>query len=520
VRGAVAVRRLPVVAPSFALVALASLAVLAATAWALPFLAPLALVVLAVAAARHVLLRWEVLVAGMALVILLIPIRRFTLSSSLPFELEPYRVVVALVLCAWLASLLIDPKVRLHRTFVDLPLVAFCAAALLSLVVNVDRVDMVEPVLTKKLVVFVGFFLTFYLVVSIARRLELALVLLKTLVCAGVVLGLASMYEARTGTNVFNYLPRVLPFLDVHQALETGVSTDNRGSRTRAAGSAQSPIELGAMLVMLLPLALALARATGARRWWVAVAVIAPGAVSSVSRTIVLMGVAVILTALWVRGRHTLRLWPALFLVVPLIHFAVPGTLGTLANSFFPEGGLVAQQANTAVGSGRLATLRPALDRELAPRPFLGVGFGTRVPTDEDPRVPANAPILDNQWLGVLLETGLLGLAAFAWLIGRFIRRTGRAAKHDHSARGWLLAGVTASIAAYAVGMLTFDTFSFTQVTFLFFIVLGIGAALLASPDRSLAASDGAELDEADRAGPVHAVPRRADPEAGTAGQA
>jgi polysaccharide biosynthesis protein PslJ len=241
VRGAVAVRRLPVVGPSFALAALGLMAILAAAAWALPFLAPLAFVVLAVAAARHWLLRWEVLVAGMTLVILLIPIRRFTLSSSLPFELEPYRVVVALVLCAWLASLLIDPKVRLRRTFVDLPLVAFCAAALLSLVVNVDRVDMVEPVLTKKLVSFVGFFLTFYLVVSIARRLELVLVLLKTLVGTGVVLGVASMYEARTGTNVFNYLPRVLPFLEVHQALETGVSTDNRGSRTRAAGSAQSP---------------------------------------------------------------------------------------------------------------------------------------------------------------------------------------------------------------------------------------------------------------------------------------
>ena len=528
-RGAAAsVPRPPVTVPLLFLAALSLAGVVAAVPAVLPVVAPLVLMGLAVAAARRWLLQWHGLVAVMSLVILFIPVRRFTLPSSLPFELEPYRLVVALVLCAWVASLLIDPRVRVRRTFIDVPVLAFCAAAVLSLLFNVERVDMVEPVLTKKLVAFFGFFLTFYLVASIARRLEIALVLLKTLVCGGVVLGLASTYEARTGTNLFDSLPRILPFLDVHQALEVGVSTDNRGSRTRAAASAQSPIELGAILIMLLPLAVVLARSSGARRWWLAVAVITPGAVGSVSRTIVLMGIAVLLIALWVRRRDAVKLWPALFLVVPLIHFAVPGTLGTLANSFFPEGGLVAQQTNTAVGSGRLATLGPALEKELGPRPILGVGFATRVPTNEDPRVRANAPILDNQWVGVLLETGLIGLAAFAWLIGRFIRRAGRAAKEDHSLRGWLLSGITASIAAYAVGMLTFDTFSFTQVTFLFFIVLGIGAALLASDEAPgggpagarAGRSGGDQLNEPNRAGAVHVVPRRAGTEAAAAAEA
>ena len=43
----------------------------------------------------------------------------------------------------------------------------------------------------------------------------------------------------------------------------------------------------------------------------------------------------------------------------------------------------------------------------------------------------------------------------------------------------WLFAGLAASVASFAIGMLTFDAFSFTQVTFLFWVILGLSAALL-----------------------------------------
>ena len=38
---------------------------------------------------------------------------------------------------------------------------------------------------------------------------------------------------------------------------------------------------------------------------------------------------------------------------------------------------------------------------------------------------------------------------------------------------------ITASVTAYGVAMFTFDAFSFIQVTFILFVVLGLGAALL-----------------------------------------
>jgi O-antigen ligase len=109
--------------------------------------------------------------------------------------------------------------------------------------------------------------------------------------------------------------------------------------------------------------------------------------------------------------------------------------------------------------------------------PLVGVGFGTRVFSSER----RNAPILDDQWLGTLLDTGTLGISGWLWLFIRFIRRAGRAAKRDRSREAWLPMAFAASIAAFAVGMFTYDAFSFIQVTFVMYMLLGLGIAALNS---------------------------------------
>ena len=44
------------------------------------------------------------------------------------------------------------------------------------------------------------------------------------------------------------------------------------------------------------------------------------------------------------------------------------------------------------------------------------------------------------------------------------------------------MAALAASVIAFGVGMLTFDAFAFIQVTFLFFMLLALGAAALRTP--------------------------------------
>lgn len=426
-------------------------------------------------------LSWKSLVGAILLVILFVPARRYTLPSSLPFHAEPYRVVIGFVLLAWAASLLVDPRVRLRRTRMDWPILGFVVVAIASLLANHERASSVAPVLVKQLALFAALFLLIYVIASVLPTVDLVAAMIKVLVAAGAVIAVAAILEARTGVNVFNGLDRVFPFLDVSTVYEANKATDSRGSRLRALASSQHPIELGAVLVMLMPLAFALAYSTGRRRWWVALALFAPAMFGALSRTAIPMLMAVIVVAFWLRRSEVARLWPALVPVVILIHFAVPGTLGGLAKSFFPEGGLIAQQTDARVGSGRIATLGPALRTEFDPNPVLGEGFSTRVTTD-DPKVPANAPILDNQWLGTLLETGILGFGFLLWLFLRFIRQSGREAKDDRTLRGWLLTGVTASVTAVMVGMVTFDAFSFIQLTFVLFTLFGLGAALMNAP--------------------------------------
>jgi hypothetical protein len=91
--------------------------------------------------------------------------------------------------------------------------------------------------------------------------------------------------------------------------------------------------------------------------------------------------------------------------------------------------------------------------------------------------------ILDNQWLGTLLETGLVGVLAWIWLFRRFLKKVNAEARRDQSDRGWLLTALSASVLAYALAMLTYDAWSFIQVTWLLFILLGIGSVVLQQED-------------------------------------
>jgi O-antigen ligase len=161
--------------------------------------------------------------------------------------------------------------------------------------------------------------------------------------------------------------------------------------------------------------------------------------------------------------------------VAVVVHVVMPGMIGGVYKSFFPKEGLIAEQANASVGSSRVASLGPALD-EVAQRPLLGGGLGSRIPIGPG----QNSFIVDDQWLSTAMETGLVGVAVWLAVFLIFIRRMGRAARADQGPRGWFFVGLTASATAFAVGMFTYDAFSFIQVTFVLFILLALGCVGLA----------------------------------------
>ena len=435
--------------------------------------APVALVVLAVAALHDRLVTWPALLASIVFVIFFIPIKHYELPAALPIALEPYRVLVGIVAFIWVTAMLIDRRIRLRRTgLIDAPLAAFVLAILASELVNPGRVSAVEPNLVKKLLFFSTFFVVIYLVSSVLSTYADIETILRVIVGSAAVVAIFALVESRTGANPFHDLERVIPVLR-----ETTEREQIQRGAVRAFGSAQHPIALGAALVMVIPLSLTLAIVKRQLRWWLALVALTLGAFGTVSRTALVMLAVIALIFLWLRPSQTRRfLWVAILPVLVAVHFALPGTLGAFRKSFKTEHLITASQ-EAEVGSGRLATLGPSLRTEFVPNPLLGEGFGTRVTVPDETIQEPNAPILDDQWLGILLETGILGAAALAWLFIRFVRRLGRVAKHDDSPLGWMLGGIAASVAAFGVGMFTYDAFSFVQVTFLFFILLGLGSA-------------------------------------------
>ena len=465
-------------------------------------MAGLLVLVSVVAAGHRFALRWDGLVALLLFVVLVIPIKRYALSGSLPFDLEPYRITVAFLIGLWVVALLVDPRVGVRRSALDGPLMLFGLAVIGSVALNPDsitRLDValqyvgvqsaenafrdpnnlpyvdVSATVAKALLFLISLYLTYYFIVSVVRSPHSIHVVLKTLVGGTAGVAAFALIERRTGYNVFDHLQGWIPLISFEGGLDAeGIA---RGGNLRVYASAQHPIALAALFVMVIPLSLYLANHTKRLVWYGTTAVLLLAGLSTVSRTSVTMLVAVGIV-FFVLKRSTMRRVAVLALpALIVIHIAIPGTIGGLRQAFFPSEGLVSDQ--TEFG-GRVSSERigPQLDI-IRQQPAFGQGYGTRVTSGPD----QNSRVLDNQWLATAVETGLVGVVAWAWLLFRFVRKAGGAAKKDLSDRGWLLTALTSSVVAFAVGMLTFDAFAFIQQLFIFFVLLAIGAAVLAWQD-------------------------------------
>ncbi len=451
--------------------------------WAFTWVvAIVAVIVSVVAVGGYALFRWDSLTTALLAIIFFVPIGRYSLPSSLPFELEPYRVFVAILVALWLISLLIDPRVRLRATGFEAPIVTLLLVILASEIVNFGSIgdqDLFAEV-AKELTFFISFIAVVYAVVSQATTRAAIDRILAVVAGGGAIVAVFAIIEVRTGFNVFAHLHKVIPILE-----DRGLARvePGRGGLPRAYASSQHPIALGAVLVMLVPITVYLAKRSGRRLWWAATTLLVVGSLATISRTSILMILVQVAVYAVLRPRDVLRLWVFFPVFIVVVHVMLPGTLGTIKDTFAPKGGLIAEQDSAPVGSGRVVTLGPSLDVWKA-HPLLGVGYGTRI-TVAGPK--KNAPILDDQWLGTLLEIGLLGLVAWVWLFVSFLRRMLGAARRSEGTDFWLFSGFAAAVASFAVAMFLYDAFAFIQVTFVLFILLALGAASyrMAQVDRA-----------------------------------
>ncbi len=457
---------------------------------------PLVLILMAKVAGR-VFARWTLLLSGLIVIDLLIPEDgRYTLGSgSAGFQLEPYRVIVAILLAWWLIALLIDPKVTWRRTRFEAPLFLIICTAIGSELVNADRLAGVGSYVLKALSLLLCFVLLTYMVVSLVRTRETVNRLLKVLVTAGCVEAVGGFIQRANGYDIFDHLHRFVPIFTFNGT--AALPTLSRNGGLRAYSSAGHPIELSTVTTMLIPLAIYLAIAHRQKRWWAAAAILEIGSLSTGSKTGFLELLAIVIIFIWLRPRQTLRCWPVVIPIVLVINIVVPGSLTGIMQGFFPKGGFIASQSVTYYGRtgqqdvSRLSRVGPQIHNVFLKHNLLfGEGYGTRITgrTSIDGTAAAiptqnQGQVLDDQWLGTLLDTGILGVVGWLFMYGLMIRRLGARAKLERNQReGWLPVALSASIAAFAIGMLTYDAFTFIQAVVILYVIFGLAAVVLWLP--------------------------------------
>jgi O-antigen ligase len=216
---------------------------------------------------------------------------------------------------------------------------------------------------------------------------------------------------------------------------------------------------------MVLPLALHLAftdSRSRVRRWWPVVAIAAAIPITMSRSTI--LGLAIVLGILVPTWEKRLRRLAYLWLTVGglAVYSAVPGLLGTM-------GRLFTNISSDNSAQSRIDSLDIVLHYWLE-HPWAGRGFATFLPRYR---------ILDNQYLGLMVETGLVGVAALLVLLITAIAVATRIRRATAvPAVASLATALTATVAVAALACATFDAFGFPQVASVLFFAIGAIAAL------------------------------------------
>jgi len=286
-------------------------------------------------------------------------------------------------------------------------------------------------------------------------------------VIAGAAIAALGLAQFVTGQSL-------LPTIDIpgfsNDAVAAGIQT--RGGLTRSAATATHPLEYATVLAGTAPLAVALGLG-GAWRpvvRWIPATLVVLAAVVAVSRSAVL-GVAAGLALLVPTWPHRVRV-AALAATVPLlgsIYVVAPGVLGTVGSLFTG----VEDDPSAASRTNAYGTAASIARHHL----WVGRALGTFLPEYQ---------ILDNQYLQLLIEIGVVGLLAFLLLIGWAAVSAHRSRR---GARTWadsqLVIAVSASTVAVALLYAFFDALSFPMAAGTLMVFLGLcgGAARVSATE-------------------------------------
>jgi O-Antigen ligase len=411
--------------------------------------------------------------AGFVVMLFLVPFDAINLPVSLPLSSTLDRPLLIALAALWLVTLTLvsgaaRPRVKLTR--VHFAVLAFfgicCVGAALNgaALASMDEISLV----VKKLALLASYILFFFVVASVIRPREVPRYA-ALIVGLGVIVAIATIVEYRMHYNVFYSLWSKVFSITVPPELDM---PDSIG-RLTIYGPTSQPLELAALLAMVLPFAIigSIDAATRRRRvlYTIAIGLLLAGGLATSRKTSIVAPVGAILLLIAYRPRTVVRSLLGLALVLGvLVHVTSPGALGSVLTQLEP--GHVNNVLSTTDRTARYDAVRP----DLLMHPLLGRGY--------ESYDPHKYRILDNEYLGLLITTGLLGTLAYLAIFATMMSVAHRTIRGPDPRRASLALAAFAAVGVIALASALFDVLSFPHVPYLLFF---LGAMIVALREHS-----------------------------------
>jgi hypothetical protein len=397
--------------------------------------------------------------------IFLLPVDATQLKVHLPFSSEADRFFAAGVIAAWAIGAVLakgSGRLRERPRGWATAMITFFAISIISIVFNFDRITNLGEWATaeKKLVLLitlVGLFAVFSVSLRVTelRAFGVLIVILASITALG------TIYEEKAHDNLFYSTASTVlsPIAEVEPAPTESGSDPSAPGRPMISGPTRHALSVASLLGMAVPFAIVFAAGAPSRRrkflWGALALLIIAGALITQRRSGLIVPAVAIVSLFAIRPRQFLPLIPVA-LVAIVAGLAIKG--GSISVISQLTGG-----ENKASDEGRTSDYEAVIP-DLLTHPAIGRGYGTLDSLKVD-----TYRIFDNEYLGELYQTGLLGLLAFiALIITPVVIAVRYAARSDNPMRGPPALAAAAGCLAFFVASSLYDILTFPQAPYLF----------------------------------------------------
>jgi len=425
------------------------------------------------------------ILAGFLAMLFFVPISGTELNIHLPVDSRIDRFAIVVLVLSWIwfgGDQRAFLRTRRSKLFVTAACV-FLVLAVASLLLDVGRiVNLGDFKLAEKRFALLGSFLILSWFALTALRFEDVRGFVTYLIGLATLTSLGILVERHTGYNVFYEWTRAIlgpagkvvpsPTI-IHPAFGTE-------GRVTVVGPTLHGLAAATMLLIVMPFALVRMLDATSRRSWsmnaAAVLLMCAAALATDRKTALLLPIAVVLYVACYRPRPMMRLVPiGVVVLAGFVHFAAPGAIGVVTN--------VNRDVHSNSTEHRVGDFTD-VEPDVLAHPLIGRGFGTL-----DPDQPSQFRINDDEYIDELWQVGAFGLFAFIWMILAPIVTARRAIRSRGAPGASLALATSAGCVAFLVVCALFDSLSFAQAPYMFFLVAALTTIAAAGPEGNVVPS-------------------------------